>query len=551
MDPGGFEGHFLNGNPALHSSSGSPIIRKPIIHRPPVRVEPVQLAANGRVPVVRNRPDSVYEPEGSSEDHSGDDGSLLKASNDHEQSTAGNIMSLLGPSSDGSNVEGRNWKDNFRFSGFIDVYGGSDLKRHGKNQQTRSYRQKIRAEARYTFRSLESNGHLLFQSPDPYLIVSAQSDYLWFGKRNSYNDHDLDLFEAYLNWDQGPWQFRLGRQTVRWGKTDQLSPVDNINAQDMRQFLIMDLEDRKIPNWMARIRYFQDDWNLEGVFIPFHQAHEMDFFGTNWAFFRHARQDIIDSDLPDFFKEYSKGIRVNESNPPRTLKNSSVGARLGKTLGEVDWAASFLYTREAMPYVSSFPIKNLKVDGAFSLDDLKKSFPDPADLTDEKVEVRYARSRIYGLEFETVHGNFGIRGEAAYFDEQTFIRDDLTSMQRPAFHGVGGIDYIGENEWYANLQLSSQYVFNHQDEILFFKRHNYSIIGELSKDWARGTWETGVRGIYFLSDDSSHIHPYITYTPVTNLDVTFGLHFFQGSRDTILGQYKDNDQIYLRVKYHF
>jgi len=453
-------------------------------------------------------------------------------------------------SSPHEDAERSSWRENLRLSGLFDVYGSMHLQKNDDNEQLKSLFQRIRAEARYTFRSRQENGFDFFPSPDPYLVLSIQSDFLWFGRKNSYSDHDLDLYEAYINWDEGAWQLRLGKQNVRWGKTDQVSPVDNLNAQDMRRFMLAELEDRKLPNWMARIRYFQDQWSLEGVFIPFFQSHELEYFGTNWAVFRHARQDIQDSDLPKDFRNYVRNIRVREDKPANTLRNAGFGARLAATFKDVDLAVSWLATRDPMPGVSSFPIDNLDVDSILSLEDVQDRL-DQLNLTPGDIEVGYPRTRIYGLEFETVLGEYGLRGEAAFFDRQSFLQSDLTSVRKEVLHAVLGMDYTSEQNWYINLQLSDQVIFDYQDEILFFNRHNVSAMGEISREWARGDWETGLKGVYFLSDKSSHMNPYITHTPIDSLDITLGLHLFHGARDTVLGQYRNNDQAYLRLQYYF
>lgn len=56
--------------------------------------------------------------------------------------------------------------------------------------------------------------------------------------------------------NKGPFRFRIGKQIIRWGKTDEISPVDNVNSQDLRLFIIPTYEDRKIPNWIADVEFF-------------------------------------------------------------------------------------------------------------------------------------------------------------------------------------------------------------------------------------------------------------------------------------------------------
>lgn len=439
---------------------------------------------------------------------------------------------------------------NLRLSGFFEVYGGADLEKETDTEHLKSFRNRIRFEAKYTLASPKKDPFSLIKQKEPYFILSAESDYLWFGSKDSENDYDLDLYEAYFNWDKGPWQLRLGKQIVRWGKTDQISPVNNLNPQDMRRFILDDLEDRKIPNWMARVRFFQDMFNLEGIFIPFFEPNDLDYFDTDWAVYRHTREQILDSAMPPNLKQFVRGLNVDEDEPAKNLENAQAGLRISTTLRDIDLAASYLYSFDPMPYFDHFPIKNIEVNGALSRQDIERNLR-KLRLTPGDIQVEYRRSHIYGLEFETVLGDFGLRGESVYFDEQTFLKDNLTSTQKPVLHTVLGIDYTGEHGLYANFQVSDQEVFDHQDDILFFERHNVSINGELSQEWARGTWEASFQGAYFITDKSSHLDPSLSYKPISALRLTLGLHLFQGDRDTILGQYKDSDEAYLRMKYFF
>jgi hypothetical protein len=444
----------------------------------------------------------------------------------------------------------KSWIDNLRLSGFIDTYGSTSLDKKAGSEHTKSLHQRTRVEAQYTLRDSDKSDLDFLKTTDPYLFLSAESDYLWFGEKNSYNDYNLDIYEAFLHWDYGPLQLRLGKQNVRWGKTDQLSPVDNINAQDFRQFVLLDLEDRKIPNWLARLRFFHQDWILEGVFIPFFEADELDYFGTDWAVYRQAKQDVQDSGLPAELKRFVQGLDVKENEPSNTLKNSSFGTRLSTSLANMDVAASWLYTRERMPHFRSFPVQNLHVSGPFSVQDLQDATNPPQPVFGEDIHVEYPRTTVYGLEFESVLQEFGIRGEAAYFDKQSFLQQDLTSTRKEVLHVVAGMDYNPPG-WYANIQISEQRIFDYQDQILFFDRHNLSVMAELSRQWARGRWEVGLQGIYYFTDKSWHANPELTHSPVSALDISLGLHLLQGARDTILGQFRNNDQLYLRVKYHF
>lgn len=76
--------------------------------------------------------------------------------------------------------------------------------------------------------------------------VSVLSDYLYFGDDNQTDDYDLELHEAAFMYTDNRVDLSVGRQIIRWGKTDQFSPVDSINPQDFREFMIPDYEETKM-----------------------------------------------------------------------------------------------------------------------------------------------------------------------------------------------------------------------------------------------------------------------------------------------------------------
>ncbi len=156
-----------------------------------------------------------------------------------------------------------------------------------------------------------------------------------------------------------------------------------------------------------------------------------------------------------------------------------------------------------------------------------------------------------GLEWETVLGPFGFRGETAYFSDTVLLTSDLTSTSTPSLFTVIGLDRQGDNDWYANLQLGHQVLFDDDEEILYFKRHNLSLNGELRKGFFRGDLEARLRAMLMLTDGGSYWNPSLSFLRFRPLSLTFGFNLFAGPADTFLGTYGDNDQAYVTVRYDF
>lgn len=91
------------------------------------------------------------------------------------------------------------------------------------------------------------------------------------------SDYRNRLFQAFVDYEQGPFFMRFGRQNLVWGETDVFRLLDNINPVD-NSFggFFLDLDERRIPLDMLRVSY-----NL-GTVGPLDQA----YFEGYWAFDR-------------------------------------------------------------------------------------------------------------------------------------------------------------------------------------------------------------------------------------------------------------------------
>ena len=436
--------------------------------------------------------------------------------------------------------------ENITFKGWFEALGAGDTKDDNHTEHTNLFRNRIRIESdwRHTF------------DPDNKLKAkfSLDSDYLRMGGgTKTYRDYDFNLHEGYLLYAHKSLSMTIGKQIVRWGKTDQLSPVDNLNPQDLRLFILPELEERKIPIWMFKLQGFGENWSWEAIYIPWFENSDIDYFNSDWAIFRHLREDIKTSNLAPEFKDYANHVLIiDRDKPANNLKNGELGGRISFTASRIDFSLSYLYGWENQPTIKSFPIKNLKVDGSFSQDNLE-DLPNQPDLifTDERIAITYKRQQVIGLEFETTLGPFGLRGEAAHFDRMSFLSSDLTSVRKPVFHTVIGLDYTSANDWYFNTQISYLKILSYTKRILYFEDDNLALMGETSKPIFNHNLELRLRYNYTLSDSSYYLEPSITLKYFTNLEIALGANILGGDRDTLFGSFKENDQLFLRAKYYF
>jgi len=440
--------------------------------------------------------------------------------------------------------------DKFALRGLLDATAGMDLKEDEANEHSYDFRNILKIEGVFDSDSRGASPGTPSEGVRWQLLTSFQGDYLWMGPGHDYSNLRMHLYECSLLWATNRYEIKLGKQIVRWGKTDQVSPVDNLNPQDLRQFILRDLEARKLPIWMLRGRAFVDSVTLEGIYIPWFEPDLVDYFNSDWATFRQVREDVKDSPLPLALKDYLLNRRVDESEPDRTFSSSEFGGRVTISMSGWDVGVSYLYTREDAPFFSSFPIKNLHLEGGYSAESLLRAL-DGAEFVDESIQVKYQRQQIVGAEFETTLGQIGLRGEAAYFDRVSFITNELTSVRRPVFHYVIGVDYSSPSEWYANLQWSHQIISGSDSQILYFKENDTALLAELNQTFWRGQFKVGIKANYDLTNGSFYLRPEAELKYFKNIELTFGAHIFEGGNGSLFGFYDHNDQLFLRMKYYF
>ncbi len=442
--------------------------------------------------------------------------------------------------------ENPSFLENLTFTGWIEGLGAGDTEDDKNTEHRNLFRNRIRLESdwRHTF---DRDNKLKAK-------FSLDSDYLRMGGGTKTNrDYDFNLHEGYLLYAHKNLSMTIGKQIVRWGKTDQLSPVDNLNPQDLRLFMLPELEERKIPLWMLRLQGFADNWSWEALYIPWFENSDIDYFNSDWSIFRHLTEDIKTSNLDPSFKAYAdRTIIIDRDKPANNLGNGEFGGRLSATFGQIDFSLSYLYGWENQPTIKNFPIGTLQVDGSFSQDNLEELPSQPGLIfRDERIAVTYKRQQVAGLEFETTLGPFGLRGEAAHFDRMSFLSSDLTSIRKPVFHTVLGLDYSSANDWYFNTQFSYMKILNYSNRILYFEDDNLALMGEISKLIFNHNLELRLRYNYTISDKSYYLEPTMTLKYFTNLEIELGANILGGNSDTLFGSFEETDQIFGRVKYYF
>jgi len=352
-------------------------------------------------------------------------------------------------------------------------------------------------------------------------------------------DHETTVrpHQVYARFSDDWYQLTLGNQFVRWGKIDQVSPLDIVNPEDIREGFVRPREDRKLPIPMVDLRLYKGVYRFEAIFIPFFYESKLDLVGRDWAMFRH-------------YDRSTGSFHIDEGDPSNDLDNSEYGFRFAGTHGKFDYAFLYFRTREDLPSIDSLetpPGFRVEHPQSVVLEDLVTF----AVLTGQPISIDYMQQDVFGFEFETTWRDFGIRGDVAYIDDRYFLDDRLRRTGKPAFQYALGIDYNKPGSHYINFQFSQQFIRDFEDTLLFADEVTSTINGTLRKEFWNSKLALELRYLYNFTRDDYYLNPYISLTHWSDFVFQLGAEIEGGPEDSTLGIYDDNDEVYFVVQYHF
>jgi hypothetical protein len=268
---------------------------------------------------------------------------------------------------------------------------------------------------------------------------------------------------------------------------------------------------------------------LQGIFIPFFERSKLNFLDTDWALFDQVNREL-------------GTVSIEEDKPAKTLRNSELGMRVAGTVQALDYAFSYLYVHEDLPSLDS-----LTVPPMLPLSERHPTLRDLAQfaqITGQTIRLKHDRQHIFGVEFETVWGSVGLRGDLAYIFKRSFINRTLEAISRPVFQYVLGADYRAPNTFYVNLQFSQSLIQDHNKAILFFDKITNELNGEISQEIFGNNIKLSFRYFYNITRETYYLNPRVIFQYWQNVAFELGTDLLDGPEDSIVGLFRNNDQVY-------
>ena len=150
--------------------------------------------------------------------------------------------------------------------------------------------------------------------------IKAYKDFIYTLKEDEYKtipkDYEdySDINELYLQGSiNSNLDFRIGRQIVVWGKSDNIRITDTLNPLNNLTPAMTDIEDLRLGRTMAKFDYYTNGWDISTIFLLENRYSMMPKYGSDFA----PQNKIL-----------ANSLSVDE--PSNSLKNSGFALSLSK-----------------------------------------------------------------------------------------------------------------------------------------------------------------------------------------------------------------------------
>lgn len=323
--------------------------------------------------------------------------------------------------------------------------------------------------------------------------------------------------EFYLDAKLGHFDLRLGRQRIRWGRADGYNPTDNIIPYDY----LDTFSDERLAVTAVRADAYFGRATFEAVWTPFYTPTRLPILGRRW--FPQLPASAFGYDL-----SYSD---IPGPLPARTLGNSQWGVRYNQVLTKGEFSFSYYDGFYDIPYyhpiVTPLPAADSQTPHALV-----------------SLNREYYRVHVAGFDFATEIGPFGVRGEAAYFDQT-----DRNNLDHLLY--IIGVDKAW-GDWFAILQFTGQKTNGRfSGQALFPDLGLRSTMIYRVERTLGPSRSVEIKGAVRLRDGDLFLQPMYNVALSNNWRLKIGATVFAGARDGYLGQFRDNSHVILQLTYAF
>lgn len=330
---------------------------------------------------------------------------------------------------------------------------------------------------------------------------------------------ETELRDTYIDYSFGPWDLRLGKQQVVWGEAVGVFVADVVNAKDLRELNLPDLDSIRIPEWGMNLEYTKNDFHSEFVLLPGIEFDRIGVTGSEFAF-----PLPLPPNTPATYRDAKA--------PKDGFENSKVGTRLSYLWQGLDVGVFYLHSWTSTPVL----YRTINA-GVYDFD--------PA----------YRRLNIIGTTVSKEFNDIVFKGDFVYTKDNYFpVLDPIDSdgiVKSSHWDYLLGADYTFFNRLDVNAQFIQRVIVDHTDTMLEQDKYNSSVSLRLSRNFWNRKLQTEILTIYGLSDSDFLYQPKATYNLTDNWQARVGVDIFAGQSSGTLGYFRNKSRYYSQLTYKF
>ncbi len=323
---------------------------------------------------------------------------------------------------------------------------------------------------------------------------------------------------------------RVGKQLILWGTTDELNPTDVINPENYYEFALPVKAERKIPTLSAKIDWYSQWGKLTGVYVPFFTPDYLPSPGDPWEVPLLAQIHQIQPDIYALLRSKNEAWRTG--HPQFAFKYSN-------SIKSTDFSLSYyngIWSTPAFRFRAIF------------------GPPEPRD----NFFPEYLEYQMVGGDFQAAWRAYTFRGEMAYYTQRYFQETvlgisnsfpvDIT--KKPELYGIFGVDRFLFQTWYVNLQFGIDHIYNYSKSIA---RDETWYLGSATIRKQLFREKLQLEGAIFgnVVNQDYFTRLSVTYKIQDALHLSLLGNLIGSDAQKFIGQYKDHDQVSVRIEYFF
>lgn len=389
----------------------------------------------------------------------------------------------------------------------------------------------------------------------------------------------LEFTEAYLDRRGETVDLRLGMQKFFWGRLDGVQPNDLLSPRQYEDPFVSDEADRKIAvpalafTWLFPTAWrsaLPDEARFTLVWEPIDVPWRFPLADERW-FAPAARSsprlsvgEAAGTPCPCDIAVNQQ--LVNSSPPARRFDNGNLGMRMSGRTADTDWALVYFDGYDPTPNFN-VPVRVVLGPSA------PPGQPQPVTAFTQ-LKPAYQRFRSLGADAARPFGAFTVRTEAAWRFRRPYpfavsqitgnIVSNPTLVQRlvagetievPAFverdaveWGVGADTIVAD---FVPLFELYQVILLHNDQALLVRDVDTRLTANLKRRWLADRLDSQLLGVWGIEGGYELVRGQVGYELTEGVQLVGGILGIFGDKNTLVGQYKRNSEVYARVRYTF